>query len=412
MRIAALLLLLFVVPAAAQLDRNLVHNVFSVDAQFAEWEAAHPELIERITIGQSEGGFPLHGIIVTDESVPFDDPPHTATTKWRVYLDGGHHGNEFLGVEIALYYVESLLDRHAAGDADVHALLASTEIQVVPILNVEGNLRDTRINLNGVDPNRNYDFGHTPCPIPLGLKCGGPEPFSESEVRANAEHVTAISPDLWLSMHTGIEVLYYPAGDPFVPAAADQALFDAMEGPFEAAAGNRIDMVGGPAPAVGSAEDWGYAVLGVQSFVYEVHNDQNLPIYGQPITDLLQDQLNGMAWLVEGAPKWGAWVEAVPHDDGVVFENRGLAMARDVTVHIDGDERALPEIMPGATSKPVALGASGDVAWRYPVLLVESSRIREHAATFPGAPAADERAPAGALAPAAVGAAFLLRRRT
>lgn len=406
-RLAALVgLLLLASNVAAQIDRQAVHNVFSVDTLFDEWEAAYPDFVERITIGESEGGFPLHGIIVTDESVAFDDPPHTAHTKWRVYLDGGHHGNEFLGVEITLYYIEQLLDLAAQGDAHTLDLLASTEIQVVPILNVEGNLRDTRVNLNGVDPNRNYDFGHTPCTIPVGLTCGGPEPFSESEIRANAEHVATISPDLWLSMHTGIEVLYYPAGEPFPNGqAVDQALFTAMEEPFEEVTKGRIDMVGGPAPAVGSAEDWGYAVLGINAFVYEVHNDQNLPVYGQPISDLLQAQIDGLAFLVEGTPLWGAWVE---YQDGQLV-NLGWGNATNVVLESTDGQRTYDDIPPGGA---VEVPATGPVAWSYDVLLVEDSRVRYHdlmlASTQESGPGED--APIGLL-PAILALLWLAGRR-
>ncbi len=389
MRWLALLLLAPLVSAQLPTDQA-VHNVFTVDALFDEWESEYPGFVERITIGQSEGGNPLHGIIVTDEAVPFDAPPHTALTKHRVYLDGGHHGNEFLGVEITLYYIEELLDLASRGDATALAALASTELHVVPILNVEGNLRNTRVNLNGVDPNRNYDFGHTPCSIP-GLTCGGPEPFSESEIRANADYVWSIVPDLWLSMHTGIEVLFYPAGDPFPDGqTVDQALFDAMEGPFEEAAGGRIDMTGGPAPAVGSAEDWGYAVVGVNSFVYEVHNDQNIPVYGEPVSDLLQDQIDGLAFLVEGAPRWGAHVELVPEGDELVVRNMGWGNATDVHIQGDGIDIVVPEIA-GRSDGPRLPMPDGTVTWSYPKLLVETSQVRHHAAMFEGPGQAPEQ---------------------
>lgn len=403
-RLALLLIVLLFAPAAsAQIDRNLEHNVFSVDDQFAQWDATYPDFVERITIGESEGGFPLHGIVVTEEAVPFDDPPHTAETKWRVYLDGGHHGNEFLGVEITLYYMEQLLDLAAQGDPETMDLLARTEIQMVSILNVEGNLRDTRVNLNGVDPNRNYDFGHTPCTIPVGLTCGGPEPFSESEIRANAEHVMATSPDLWLSMHTGIEVLYYPAGDPFPNGEAiDQPLFTAMEAPFEDVVGGRIDMVGGPAPAVGSAEDWGYAVHGITAFVYEVHNDQNLPVYGQPISDLLQAQIDGLAWLVEGAPRWGAWLELEGRD----LVNQGMGVATDVRFA----GMAVPDLAPGAAWR-VPDTMDGNVTWSYDVLQVDNSRVRTHAGELPLAADAPAESSPGLAVPLLLLALVVLARR-
>ncbi len=403
---------MLVASAAAQtpVDRNAVHNVFTVDALFDEWDTTYPEFVERMTIGESEGGLPLHGIVVTDESVAFDDPPHTATTKWRVYLDGGHHGNEFLGVELALYGIEEILDLASRGDDATLQLLRSTEIHVVPILNVEGNLRDTRVNLNGFDPNRNYDFGHVPCPVPIGLTCGGPEPFSESEIHANSRYVLATQPDLWLSMHTGIEVLFYPAGDPFPDGkTVDQPLFDAMEPLFEEAAGGRIDMTGGPAPAVGSAEDWGYAIVGVNSFVYEVHNDQNLPVYGEPLTDLLADQLAGLRFLVDGAPRWGAHIEVTPTEGGLRLANLGLGDARNVELTVQDTTRVFG-LIPAGTEVVTDCPCAGPVSWSYPKLLVDSSQVREHEALFEAAPEApSEGAPALPLVFVLVALAALVR---
>lgn len=362
--------------------QNLVHNVVTVDLQFDEWAAEHPGLVERFSLGATEGGLPIHGLVLTDEDAV---PDWSHEGKLKVYLDGSHHGNEYLSTELLMYHIEALLDRSA--EPDVAQLLAHMEIHVVPILNADGNLRDTRVNFNGFDPNRNYALGHAPCMVP-GLTCGGPEPFSEDEISANAAYVTDLSPDLWISAHTGVALLYYNAGEPYVPAAPDHGLFLAMEPLFEAATNGIIDMTGGPAPAVGSADDWGYSVVGTPTFTYEVHEDQFLPVYGEPIPQVLEDQLNGMRWLIDNTHRLGAWVDL----DGRALRNDGLGNATDLRITWDGGSLEVAHLAPGET---VALpaDAAGEVAWSYDVLHVETSRERHHAAPMVAASVEDEASP-------------------
>lgn len=402
--LALLCLLVLLPPASGQTPAgDLVHNVFTVDEALDGWAMEHPDLVARFTLGQSVSGFPLHGAVITSP-----DPTALSTgEKLRIYLDGGHHGNEYLGVQILMYWVEDLLDAHAAGDAHAVELLRDNEIHVVPILNPEGNLRDTRYNGRAVDLNRNYDIGWDGgCVTPFSC-INGQAPHSEPEVAANVAYVTALDPDLWVSTHTGIETLFWAQGDPdtpgdpFVPHAPDIGMFEALEVGFEAATNGRIDAYGGPAPAVGSAEDYGYGILGIPSFVYEVHNDQFFPAYDQPMRDMLQDQLAGLDHLVDNARFMGAWVEL---RDGRLV-NEGWGPARNITLTGAGPT-VIAEIPPGGS---VPVDGSGHVSWSYPALLIDTSRERTHTLS---APEAATPGPAALLVVAAlVGVAAVRTRR-
>jgi carboxypeptidase T len=190
-----------------------VHRLPDVQSKFSAWDAKWSGLVDRIVIGKTSTGFPLEGLRVTDESVAFDAASTATGQKLRVYLDGGHHGNEYLGVELVMYYLQDLLE--SSGDETVAAFLKETEVYAVPIINVDGNLLDTRKNGRLVDMNRNYDFqwgGPGSSGDILSFTYRGPSPASELEVQANQAFGAEIRPDVWITMHTGIAEFYWPWG--------------------------------------------------------------------------------------------------------------------------------------------------------------------------------------------------------
>lgn len=365
---------------------NLVHHLADVDATFAAWEAEYPDLVERVTIGQTSSGFDLLGIVVTDESVPFDGARLATGEKLRVYLDGGHHGNEYLGVELVMYWLEDILERVAEGDAATEAFLATHEIHAVPIINVDGNTADTRKNSNLVDPNRNYPYewgGPGSGDDPTSFAYRGPEPLSEAETRANAAYGAAISPDLWITMHTGIAEFYWPWGWTHDPSP-DDLFFTGLEKPFEEATNGRVDAMQAAELylAAGATDDFGYGDLGVATFTYEVHEDQFIPVYGQPIPGIIQDQLAGLDFMVDNTQRMGAWLEATVADGELVLENTGWGNAPNVTVRIGDTTHVVAENLSAGGEVAVALADLGIIDGTetlevtYPALFIESSRVR------------------------------------
>ncbi len=366
--------------AAGPLGQDVaVHRLPDVQMAFAEWEARWPNLVDQLTIGTTASGFDLAAIRVTDEEVPYDAAALSTGNKVRVYLDGGHHGNEFLGVELVMYYLEDLLSR--AGEPDTAAFLATHEVYATPIINVDGNFADTRKNHRLVDVNRNYDFmwgGPGSGDTPIDFTYRGPEAMSEPEVAANAAFAQSILPDLWITMHTGVAEFYWPWGWTHDPAP-DQAFFESLEGPFEAATNGRVDAMQAAELylAAGATDDYGYGALGIPTFTYEVHEDQFVPVYGQPIPDMIADQLAGLDFMVRNAGRMGAWVEPTVVDGELVLTNTGWAEARDVQVVIDGAPEIIPRLAPGqSTALHGVQGASATIT--YPVLMINTTQERTH----------------------------------
>ena len=403
-------------------SKNIVHRNPDVDATLARWESTYPEFVSRSTIGKTTAGFDIYNVLVTDESVPFDGAALSTGKKLRVYLDGGHHGNEYMGVELVMYWLEELLAKAGAGDAETLQFLRDVEVHATPIVNVEGNLLDTRKNGRQVDPNRNYPFewgGPGSGATVNSFTYRGPSPASEPEVQANIAFAESISPDVWVTMHTGVAEFYWPWGWTHDPSPDDE-FFTSLEAPFEEATNGRVDAMQAAELylAAGATDDFGYGAMGVPTFTYEVHEDQFIPVYGQPIPDVIRDQLNGLEWVVRNVRHMGAWVEPTLTAEGLRLENQGWGKAVNVTVELKGRAVVVPEIpRGGAVTVPATSDEAEGATVTYPVLLINTSRVRTHYVDTAIAHTQANEKPvpalglAGLLAAAGVAAAALVARR-
>ena len=274
-------------------DAAPFHDLEEVEARLAEWVAARPDLVELRQVGASREGRPVWDVVVTDRSVPGPKP--------ALLIDGGHHGNENAGVELALYLVDFLL-ANADANATVAAWLDAVEVHTVPLVNPDGYVRQARGNALGVNLNRNYDldWGN-----PLGASNGvmgalahatnrsmpsvivaaencGPAPFSEPESAAMRDLVDSLGDRLvaYLSYHTPTNALVAPwsAYDPPFPvpdehAAVHEQVLQWTRDRTEYRAGKAEwgnFSAGLPYSASGSSQDWVYATRQVPSFTLEV----------------------------------------------------------------------------------------------------------------------------------------------
>lgn len=310
-------------PAGAEACVAKVRSNLDVERELRAIEAAHPELVEVRSIGASALGQPLWSVRLTDEA--------SEAPKLDVYLDGGHHGNEYLGTELVMLYLRGLVEGWERGDPATRELLRGHNVLATPLLNPDGNILDTRKNARQVDLNRNYPFqwgGPGSSSFRGSLTYRGPAPASEPEVLANLAFAAEQGLDLWVTMHTGVAELYWPWGYTREPAP-DAALFESLEAPFEAATRQRVDAKQAAELylAAGAADDYGYAVLGVPTFTFEVHEDQSVPAYAFRCLDaMLADQLAGLEWLVERTSRLGASVALEPGSQGLRWEGQALVV--------------------------------------------------------------------------------------
>ena len=112
-------------------------------------------------------------------------PKPNGKAKEIVYIDGGHHGNEYLGTALAWLSAKWYINGWAEGNQEAIDVLRNTEVHILIMLNPDGNDIDTRWNINQVDLNRNYDHYWNTCPTTQP----GSSAFSEAETAANAAYM-------------------------------------------------------------------------------------------------------------------------------------------------------------------------------------------------------------------------------
>lgn len=278
----------------AQTGAAPFHSFEEIESRYVGWNATHADLVDVRVIGWSILGRPLYDVVVTDEGV-------AAEGKRTILVDGGHHGNENAGVEMTLWIADFLL-ANAARNATVAGWLRDYEIHLVPVVNPDGYVAQTRGNALGVNLNRNYDVdwgdplgasnpvmgtvahatNRSMPSVAVVLENCGPEPFSEPETRAMRALMEEIGPRgaLYLSHHTPTNALAAPwsAYDaPFPLPPEHDAVFESVlawtreNTDYRAGKAQWGNFSAGlPYSASGSSQDWYYAQYRVASFTLEV----------------------------------------------------------------------------------------------------------------------------------------------
>ena len=292
-------------------DAHVYHHYNDMTTELQDLQAANPDVMALASIGPSVRGRSLW-------CARIEDPGAGGPGKPAVYLDGEHHGNEQLGGELAILLVHHLVED--TGDALVRQVLSQSVVYITPMINPDGNARDQRDNLNGVDLNRNY---------PYNFSSGGSHgdsAASEPETRANVDFMTGAELSLYMTFHTGTVALLYPWGDTTDPSP-DAAMFERFREVAEAAG-----VTYGPSGttlylANGASEDFAYGALGVPAFTFEVDGQQTRWITTRDdIASRLADELGVVMQLLAAAPLMTANLTASP------VEIPGSVRAGDETV--------------------------------------------------------------------------------
>jgi len=339
-------------------DDHVYHHYADLTTELQQLKSDHPHYVDLTAIGTSVMGRSLWTVRVTDPSVPADG-------KLRVYIDGEHHGNEQLGGELCILLLRHLLEDQ--GDPAVQEVLAGYEVWVTPMLNPDGNTRDQRGNVNGVDLNRNYPYAHRPG----GSRGDGPA--SEPEVQANVAFMEGADLDLYITMHTGIVRLIHPWSHTYDPPP-DRSMYENLTDISESHGityGQASEVL---YIAAGTSKDYAYGALGVPSFTFEVDDQQTRQISTrEDIATRLSDELALLMDLILATPLMRADLEELGTSYGVdgttvevtvELENLGLTPANNTTVTVEAwDGRSVVAVASRTQDIPVG----GTVAVTVPV---------------------------------------------
>ena len=327
----------FTLPAQAQPDiveEHWYHSYATLTVQVNDWADNYPEFVQLVSAGQTELGRQQWVVQISDWSI---NSSNLYQAKTMVYIDGGHHGNEHLGTELAFLVAEYYIEGAAAGDATILEVLKTTEIHVMIMLNADGNDFDTRWNVNQIDLNRNYDHMWTEEETRSGR--GGP--FSEAETRNNADYMNEYmkDADLYVTMHTGTWILAYPwgwTGD----MPSDWELFTHIADTIHETIDDSLPIRNANAgiyPTHGTSRDYGYGVMGFPTFTFETDDEQWLLGTVEPLSERMALELDVMKYLIENAKLWRAHLstEQLQIENNVLtsqIANKGHASTMNATL--------------------------------------------------------------------------------
>ena len=98
------------------------HTYATLTLDVNEWADNFPTIVDLISAGQTEMGRNLWVLRISDWSV---ETKPNGMDKDVVYIDGGHHGNEHLGTELAFLTAEYYIEGWAEGNQDVIDVLTN-----------------------------------------------------------------------------------------------------------------------------------------------------------------------------------------------------------------------------------------------------------------------------------------------
>ena len=372
--LASLMLTVPVAPAASAqigqpdiVQEHWYHSYATLTLDVNAWADDYPEIVNLSVVGQTEMGRNLWMLQISDWECwglfTGPDCEHYKPDGWRkevVYIDGGHHGNEHLGTELAFLVAEYYIEGWANGDQEVLDVLATTELHILIMLNADGNDFDTRWNVNQVDLNRNYDHYWNTCPTTQP----GSSAFSESETHANSIYMNEVVPhaDLYITMHTGVWIMLYPWGK-WPEQPSDWELFHFIRDDVHA---NISDIPiqnanQGLYPNCGTSRDYGYGVMGYPTFTFETDDEQFLLGTVEALSDRLEEELDVMRYLIQNIWYWRARlvVDSLEIEDGKVHlsvSNLGHASTSNATLLYLENEDSLEFWTPGSNEPTEVTG--------------------------------------------------------
>lgn len=235
------------------------HTAEQVSDRLRALGKEYPDIVRVVDLGSSWQGRELTGLLVTDQpwTRELDEP------SLRVL--GTHHGDELSSMEVTLAMLEELLGGYGS-EAQSTAMVDSSELWFLPVVNPDGVAAYTRRNSRGVDLNRNYSY------LWQDGAFAGEHPFSE--VESDAVRALSMSRSFFhgLTLHSGATNLGWvwnnttdPAPDAeWMQSLSERYLAQTEQPEFWVTNGAQWYITWG------DTNDWSYGVRGGHDYTLEV----------------------------------------------------------------------------------------------------------------------------------------------
>jgi carboxypeptidase T len=301
------------------------HTYQSLTDELHSLQENYSSLMSLSSIGKTYEGRDLWLVKLSDNVDSEEDEP-------GVLFMAAHHGNEWPGVEINLFFIRYMLENYQNSSLpEVRNAMNTTQIYLIPMVNPDGVTLDTRKNgapnhgpfgkaatvtSYGVNLNRNYDdpwFLAYVFPLrfylPMiladsSMNYHGPYPFSENETKAVKAFAESHDFSISISYHSYGEFIAYPWMYT-TKQTPDEALFrsvgeniSSINGYYLLVKKDRlIPLYGG---TLGSSENWLYREKGALAYTVEV-GEERRPTDPQVVHDLCMTQTTVHLYLCQRA---------------------------------------------------------------------------------------------------------------
>ena len=198
------------------------HTYAELERDIFDLQEKFPNLIKIHDIGDSVEGRNLYALEITSH-------PDQEILRPRSLFIGCHHAREWISVEVPYLLAVHLCENYSR-DGRIKALLESSEIWIIPLLNPDGLeysiyfyrywRKNRRLNSDGsygVDLNRNYGYqwGYNDDGSSGNPNSGvyrGPGPFSEPETQAVRDLLQQYRFEALVSYHNYSQIIIFPWG--------------------------------------------------------------------------------------------------------------------------------------------------------------------------------------------------------
>ena len=272
------------------------HTYPEMAAEVAATAADHPGIVKRFSIGKSSQGRELWAAKVSDNVGTDEAEP-------EILIDGLHHGDEHMSLEMTLAVLRWLTDGYGTDDR-ITDIVDTREIWIVFAVNPDGatydvkgrSYHDWRKNRQpnagttavGTDLNRNYDYRWGCCggssADPKSTRYRGASAFSAPETRALADFVRGRVVGgvqqirASLSFHTTGRLVMWPYGHTLTNVPSDMTTDDQAA---LASMGRHMASTNGYTPiqasdlyiSAGTSRDWLYARYRIFAYTFELSPD-------------------------------------------------------------------------------------------------------------------------------------------
>ncbi len=344
---------LFILVAAsptvvAQLPVTTHHNYATMEEDLRALVAAHPGHAKLSVLGKSVAGLDLWRVDIAD----FADPEWE--TLPALIVDGGHHGNEYSGVESAYLVAVTFLEE-AASDPD---FLLGKRVIIVPVVNPDGWVASGRVNANAVNLNRNYPWmwdarGTDPG---AGLNYAGPSAGSEPETKLMMALMGSVDLHGYVSYHCcGPD----PGGEVVIPwdPAVDAPIQDwGVFARFLSILDDELGVPYRPPSGTGESIAHAYGNVGAFALLPETQGESNDPVSTEPARARLKEQIGVSRLVYEHLLHLGGRLVLGP--DGTLV-NEGWGPAFNVTV----DGVVVAGIVDVGATLPLPADACGAISY-------------------------------------------------